>query len=313
MPEIKNMEESKPFLKFEDIPVSTKTFIITTNIGLDIKEMFENLPVTDYVTVPKRRGRKKKVQSVDPNRNLLEGSIITLELCGNLRGTRLGKKRNKTEFFRNALTIVMFIEGKMLNFKVSANGKFQMTGCKYDKQAEKCIKYMWKYIRKYCTNYKFQKEEDEKNQYFQALFIPAMRNIDFNLGFVLDRAKLDEYFNTNTNYYSLLETSIGYTGVNIKFPVTRSITELRITELISVGKKWYKPRLVSYKKYLSNLNHKERIKKLNKELDITFLVFHSGKTICSGLCSEFARDSYYEFCNIIQQNKAKFEEKLTVE
>ena len=47
-----------------------------------------------------------------------------------------------------------------------------------------------------------------------------MRNIDFGLNFYVDREKLDEYFNTCTDYHSLLETSFGYTGVNIKIPIS---------------------------------------------------------------------------------------------
>ena len=31
----------------------------------------------------------------------------------------------------------------------------------------------------------------------------------------------------------------------------------------------------------------------------TFLVFHSGKIIQSGLSADFMRDDYYEFCDII--------------
>ena len=67
------------FSNFDDIKVSTKTFIVMTNISLNIDNLFKFLPITDYILVPKRRGRKKKNEPDDPNKNLLSGSIITLE------------------------------------------------------------------------------------------------------------------------------------------------------------------------------------------------------------------------------------------
>lgn len=49
------------FPKFEDIQVSTKTFISMTNLTIDLRKLFDFLPVTDYIVIPKRRGRKKNV------------------------------------------------------------------------------------------------------------------------------------------------------------------------------------------------------------------------------------------------------------
>lgn len=297
------------FPRFEDIPVSTKTFIVVTNISIDIQKLFDFLPVTDYILIPKRRGRKKKNAVLDPNKNISDGSIITLDMANNVRGVSLKKKKKRdgktTDYFRNSVTVVMVLEGKKINFKISRNGKFQMTGCKFDRHSEECIKYIWSYIKDNREVYTIPDGED-----FRALFIPAMRNIDFSLGFTLDRERLDEYFNTNTEYYSLLETSIGYTGVNIKIPVKKSIEEMKIKELVYSGDNWSKPSLVRYTVYLDTLKPKERQKKIEKERYNTFLVFHSGKTIQSSLCEEFARDVYYEFLDIIQNNYKEFEEKL---
>jgi TATA-box binding protein (TBP) (component of TFIID and TFIIIB) len=296
---------------FEDVPVSTKTFIVTTNLTLDIKKLHEFLPITEYMFVPKKRGRKKKNNLQDPNRNIPDGSIITLDLANKIRGVILKKKKKKDgkesiEFFRNSMTVVMIVSGKKINFKISRNGKFQMTGCKEDKHAEDCLKYIWEYIKDSEDIYTLPEKQN-----FKAIFIPAMRNIDFSLGFVLDREKLDEFFNTKTEYYSLLETSIGYTGVNIKIPVTKSITDLKLKEITYKDKKWCKPKKVPYQVYLDQLKPKEQQKKLDQERFNTFLVFHSGKTICSSMCEEFSRDVYYEFLEIIKNNYLEFQERLS--
>jgi TATA-box binding protein (TBP) (component of TFIID and TFIIIB) len=297
------------FKKFEDIPVSTKTFIVMTNISIDIQTLFNFLPITEYTIIQKKRGRKKKTVQVNPNKNIPNGSIITLDLANNIRGVLTKKKKKKegksTDYFRNSITVVMIIDEKKINFKISRNGKFQMTGCKYNEHAEKCIKYIWEYIKDCPSIYNIA-----ANQPFKAIFIPAMRNIDFNMGFSLDREKLDEYFNTNTEYYSLLETSIGYTGVNIKIPVKIPITELRIKQLIYEKDDWKPETYIPYEEYLNTLKPKDRQKKIDKERYNTFLVFHSGKVIMSSMCEEFAVDTYYEFVDIIKNNYKRFREIL---
>lgn len=308
-------KERKPlvFPKFDDIPVSTKTFIVMTNISIDIRRLFEYLPITPYVVIPKKRGRKKKCVAPDPNKGLANGSIITLDLANEIRGVCLKKKKKrsgkKSDFFRNSITVVMIIDDKRINFKITRNGKFQMTGCKFDEHAEKCVEYIWKYI----------KDTDiytiKNNEQFTATFIPAMRNIDFSLGFLLNREALDNYINTemiDLGYTSLLETNIGYTGVNIKVPVTKPITDLVLKRLVYNNKlnEWGNPTTVPYQTYLDTLKPKEQEKKLNKERFITFLVFYSGKCIMSSICAEFSRDTYNDFIEMIQDNRDLFEETL---
>ena len=299
------MSKLPEFQKFEDIQVSTKTFIVMTNLTLDIKKLFDFLPITEYIIIPKKRGRKKKTITSDPNKNIKNGSIITLDMANEIRGVCLKKKKKKKNYFRNSITVVMVLSDKKINFKISRNGKFQMTGCKKDTHAEDCVKYIWEYIKDSEDIYTLPEGEN-----FKALFIPAMRNIDFSLGFILDREKLDKYFNTNTDYHSLLETSIGYTGVNIKIPVEKPISTLQIKQLSYKGDKWLKPKYVSYETYLDTLKPKEKQKKIDKERYNTFLVFHSGKVIMSSMCEDFAKDTYYEFLDIIKNNFKKFEEKL---
>lgn len=324
--------------KFEDNKVSTKTIIAVTNIVINMDKLTNHLPITEYIVVPKKRGRKSKNPLPDPNRNIQEGSIITIKPGGGqpIRGVCLKKKPKKTkrDFFRNSVTIVMHDGTKLINFKISRNGVFQITGCKFDSQAAKCVKYIWEYIKDARDIYTKPKGEP-----FSAIFIPAMRNIDFSLGFLIDREKLDEFFNTCTNYYSLLETSISYTGVNIKIPVTIPITDLMLDRLIYEQSNYDEPEImydsdsdtdsedeilplkpivgewkmvdkVPYQTYLDKLKPKDQQKKIDKDRFNTFLVFHSGKVIMSSMCADFSRDTYYEFIKIIEENKELFKEKL---
>jgi TATA-box binding protein (TBP) (component of TFIID and TFIIIB) len=301
------------FPEFDDIKVSTKTFIVMTNLQLNIKNLFENLPITDYIVIPKRRGRKKKNEKIDPN-NIQTGSIITLEYEDRLRGVDLKKKKEKNKngkkdnFFRNSVTVVMMIDNKKVNFKASKNGKFQMTGCKYDDHAKKCIQFIWEYIKGNNTIYTLPEDKS-----LEVLFVPAMRNIDFGLGFLVDREKLDAYFNLYTEYNSLLETSFGYTGVNIKLPIVKPISSLTIKKIVYKDNDWDEETFVTYRQYLDMLNPKEQEKKLKQQRYTTFLVFHSGKVILSGLSYEFCKPVYYEFLDIIRACYDDIEERLDID
>jgi len=299
------------FPEFDDIKVSTKTFISMTNLTLDLGKLFHFLPVTDYIVVPKRRGRKKKVEKVDPNIGILPGSIITLKFEDQLRGVDLKKKKaqirkKRDKWFRNSFTVVIIMEDKAINFKVCQNGMFQITGCKTDEHAENCVKYIWEYIKDATDLYTFSRGDN-----LETLLIPAMRNIDFGLGFLVDREKLAMYMSVQTEFHSLLETSFGYTGVNIKIPVSEDISTLEVKK-ITYEDGW-KEKIVSYTDYLSLLPEKDRLKKLNKERYNTFLVFHSGKIIMSSINSKFARDTYYYFLEIIRTCYDKIEERLDVD
>ena len=137
-------------LEFKDIEISTKTIIGVSNVELDIEGIYNKVPTSEYIVIPRRRGRRKKEPEVDPNEQLPIGSIITLKLAGQCKGVDL-KQKKKTEsrrkYFRNSLTVVMKIDdGKLINFKLSKNGKFQITGSKNDDHAKECIKFFWNMV-----------------------------------------------------------------------------------------------------------------------------------------------------------------------
>ena len=66
-----------------------------SNVDLDIEQIFNKLPITPYVVVQRRRGRKKKEQDPDPNKDIAIGSIITAKLAGLVKGVDLKQKRKR--------------------------------------------------------------------------------------------------------------------------------------------------------------------------------------------------------------------------
>jgi len=302
---VTNIED--PNINFKDIQVSTKTFTAMTNLQINIKELFDYLPVTPYVVIPKKRGRKKKGEQIVTNQGVKWGSIITLKCEGKLRGVELKPQKNKQgrkqKWFRNSITIIIILD-KPINFKVCRNGTFQMTGCKNSDHALECIKVTWNLIKDRKELYSFHTDN-----YLKCLFIPSMRNIDFSVGFLIDREKLNNFMAKQKQFHCLLETSFGYTGVNIKIPLDKDIQNMKIVKMDYIDNEWIKSDGI-YKDYLDIISEKDRKQKLECQRYNTFLVFHSGKIIMSGLTSEFMEEIFYFFIKTIINSRESIEEKL---
>lgn len=299
------------FPKFEAANLSTRTFIVITNLNLD-PVFYKVFPTIKYIIVPKKRGRRKKVDTVDPNADIPDGSIITIrppneKVIGvDLKsvGRDGGEERG---FFGNSVTFVMFVGGKKINFKVALNGKFQMTGAKSLEQAEKCVNFFWNYVRD-------EQVYTLRGEYFEAYFRPVMCNIGFQLGFMINREKLNRYFIDNFPFYpSLWENSLGSAGANIKIPIANpdgvQVKKIRWVEGKRMGSH------ISYGKLKERFPDDKKKKKGDSSEEVkytTFLVFHRGKVNMSSMDLSIMSEPYYRFLQIIKSCREEIEEKLTL-
>lgn len=296
--------------KFDEIEVSTKTFTADTNIRIDLAKLFNMIEVIPYEVQPKKRGRKKKGEIPEPKPEIPHGSIVTVKFEDKMKGVELKpkskKKGAKKSWFRNAITIVIMLD-KPINFKVCTNGTFQMTGCVKDEHPEMCIKTIWNLVNKDPSSYVFTRLPSN----FEVLIVPSMRNIDFDLGFNVDRDKLRKYLTKGEQHlHCLLETSFGYTGINIKIPLDMPRDNMKVKKLTCCQNGIWNTIDTNYLEYLSVLEEKKREEKENEIRYNTFLVFHSGKVIFSGLTADFMRNTYYSFTNLIEKAIDQIEEKL---
>lgn len=301
------------FTKFDDIKISTQTIIGISNLTINTEKLFNKFQIVPYKIIEKRRGRKKKSEVEQVQETLDDGSIITVKFGDTIRGVDTKQYKKQGKYFRNALTIVMFMDKKLINFKISKNGKFQFTGCKDVRHAIKCIQYMWEQINtgEYKINVKldcnqsmYEFQDDSKQ--FTIRFLTVMANIDFNIGFPINREKLDIFVNSNTEYNSLLETSFGYTGVNIKIKVIDDI-DFSINCMTYDDKKseWVVNQILYSEFVTLNTEYKKYKDKLRCN---TFLVFHSGNIIMSGFNPDYMRECYLKFRSLLVKNRKHIEE-----
>ena len=97
--------------------------------------------------------------------------------------------------------------------------------------------------------------------------------------------------------------------MNIKFPMKKTIShDLPYLELNDNGS-WYET-YKTYDDYLEFLKPAELKKELGKKRYNSFLVFHSGNVIMSGLGKTYMKDHFDIFVKIIKDAKHRIEEKL---
>jgi hypothetical protein len=306
----KEIEECIP--EFSKIKISTETIIAVSTLVFDLNNLYTYLPVVEYVVVKRKRGRKKKVEVIDPNVDIPLGSIISVQNKTNVRGAVLKKKKESKTYFLNSITVIVTLEdGKMINVKISKNGKWQITGCKCNSHFINCIRYIYGNI-KLAEGYTGEKICTLKNLETKPrmIFNIVMKNIDFKVGFSIQRDALDTFMSVNTEFTSHYEGSIT-TGVNIKIRSEHPYEE-NLIQLVIDDDGTPNITSVPYEEYLKFLDEKELKKEAKKVKFHTFLVFCSGSIIQSGSGPDMEK-VYKQFMRILLKNRSKFEEKLIEE
>ena len=289
---------------FKEIPISTRTIIVSTTATINIEEMYKNLPITEYEVIEKKRGRKKKNFVEHIQNTVADGSIISVKYQGNIRGVELKKRKKSSKYFRNAVTIIISVRNKLINLKISSNGKFQVTGCKDFDYCKDAIKYLFNIILENKDIYL-----SECGEKIKIIFNNVMTNKDFSVGFSVNRENLDKIINTDTKYNSLLETSFGYTGVNLKMKLETKLDRNFNCLELDINSGEYNQYIINYQDYLKLLTEKELVKE-NKDRHITFLIFQSGNVIMSGMNEVFMEKYYNIFFDIIDKNRSTLVDQL---
>jgi len=294
-------------IQFENLVPSTRTIINVLNINIDVAKVFDILETVPYMFPESKRGRRRKTEKQNLNKDIPNGSITSLTYRNEVKGTVKKKRVVNSKFFLNTLTIVMMVDNKLMNFKIFTakddGNKTQHPGCKDVKQAETTLLYLWDKI-KHTDAYTFTQGKN-----LSVIFHTVMTNINFNLGFNVNRRKLNECINRFSTYNSMLETNIGHAGAIIKQPITEKIVLDDLPKITVMDNGEIVRELVTFEEYMSNLTEKQRMVQINKTRKNTFLVFHSGKTIMSGMVLKYMEEPYNNFIQVIESIKNDVEEK----
>lgn len=287
-------------LTYDELTVITQTIIVSTNLLIDNQKLFNAIECAPITLPPKTKIAAYPIES------LADGDIVFVEFKGDYKGIPFKHKR-KEDHMLNCITFIMKLtvgEPKYYNIKISNRGNIQVTGCKTDEPAKLALQHLWGIIRPLTDAWSMEAGVSAVTAYM----MPVMCNVRIILPFEIDRQTLHSLVLTETNYISLLETSAGYVGVNIKIGSdAEPIQRMAIKKLCFAGSRLIQSEVL-YEEYLNTLGARIRQKKLDKQHLNTFLTFHSGKIIMSG-CASLAnrRHSYDLFIQMIEKFRARIE------
>lgn len=259
--------------EINDTLISTRTIIAKIPLQFKTEEIYENLPVNT------------KIKGYDCE-------ILLLYYKDKVKGDWTLKKSNSS--FRNAVNVIINSSDKLINIKMSKNGNLQITGCKEEINVYKAVEYLIMLIKSHCPHI-----VEKWISPIDILFKTVMTNIVFSIGYAIDKKKLNKLLKEDKTFYNLFETSFGYTGMNIKLELDKTDFNYGSTNSFfnESENKW-----MHSKKLIQNTFDKPKYN--------TFLVFHSGKIIMSGICEENMRKDYKLFRNYLEKNKDKIIETI---
>jgi hypothetical protein len=218
----------------------------------------------------------------------------------------------KISHFLNQLTIVLSIGKQPLLNIMLFKDNMKIAGCKDEDDAAEALLVLWQdYIFPMRLGDAqipriWSLKDNETTPEFA--FEVVMRNVDFKLGFPIEKVNLNMLMNDaeySTYVFMSQYESTGQTNVNIKMFCEKPKDFLHDVLIIPMHN--YPPY---FKKSLGTPRYKPS-KKKEKKPYITFIVFSSSEIILSGRYDECMKRAYEFFIKTVFEHRDEIEEKIT--
>ena len=316
-------------MAFADIPVSTQTYTVRSNIRhIALHRFYDELEPMDPDS-----------SSGDVNRPggaREEAAIICIKYQQHKKGCdpekdlktkrkRAASKESPKRNFLNCITLIIQIE-KRINIKIFKNGVFQLTGCKGIDNVRRCLKLILTELSKANERVLSQPSSDAEQPLIEAgqgsssvcfqleegfddfvIYIKsAMRNIDFNLGFKVNRALLAKRLACiyEDDDYVIIPDAIGNKmDVKVKLRITREELEhLPVTKITNPTHSEPNEEEILYKKCLHIIEpDKKKLETKLKDKFVSISVFQNGKVLLSAMDASIQQKYYEWFTNLISE------------
>jgi hypothetical protein len=225
--------------------VSTQTFVIKSSLAsINLETIYNSITLTDHII-----GAKYKASTI---------GVVNVS-----------KRKQGPRSFLNCLTLTL-LDDKRLNAKIFRNGSIQLTGCREDRHADFCADIIYSLVSENTGAFEFKTGETEIIYYPMSV----MENINFSLGFRLDREKLGSII-ANSSEYFIPPLTTGYMGVKIKIPIEDPGSTIKIPRVVwKTGER----TIMKYNEYFADDK-----KKLSKKFLTSVNIFQNGKVLISGV------------------------------
>ena len=308
---------------------STKTIISFTNIFVNMENFFNYIPIRD-IAIERKNNRKKKIENVfsidDKQEEIPSGSIVCVKWRNKERGTIIKtasivrssnvKKQKRDKYFLNSITTIMYFNNdkykdKLINLKITNTGRIQMTGCKDDDLTVTCIRTLintmntvkeWTGVDLYEINTSLSSMVVNTNDIVIILYT-VMKNKNINIGFKINREKLDQLINKKyQDYISIFDGTTSGAGVNIKTKINKWEENLPMYTIDTNEN--MKTSFVNTEKVIKVFT---KSNKHNTNKYHTFLCFKSGSCIHSGRGDDMI-EALDKFVKILYENRSEVED-----
>jgi hypothetical protein len=308
---------------------STKTIISFTNIFVNMENFFNYIPIRD-IAIERKNNRKKKIENVfsidDKQEEIPSGSIVCVKWRNKERGTIIKtasivrssnvKKKKRDKYFLNSITTIMYFNNdkykdKLINLKITNTGRIQMTGCKDDDLTVSCIRTLintmntvkdWTGVDLYEINTSLSSMVVNTNDIVIILYT-VMKNKNINIGFKINREKLDQLINEKyQDYISIFDGTTSGAGVNIKTKINKWEENLPMFTIDTNEN--MKTSFVNTEKVIKVFT---KSNKHNMNKYHTFLCFKSGSCIHSGRGDDM-NEALDKFVKILYENRSEVED-----
>lgn len=273
--------------------------------GIDSRKSKKRWCTPNCRKIQQRGDKEVNVNTVIEERYLIDPDLDIHEIrffCTECERYYKIKELKKIANFLNQVTIIISVGDIILNIMMFKTC-FKIAGCKNDKDAYESIAILWEdYISKIQRGWRMRKKFLYEEPRF--MFRLVMRNVDFELGFFIDRQALNRLMNSSKYidkvHMSQCETT-GHPNVNIKMHTEEPEGYIHYClEFPQNGK----VRFVGFDK---NIYKREKPKKPKYA---TFIVFSSSQTILTGRYEESMKNLYIFFVNEVMKYRKDIEEHI---
>jgi hypothetical protein len=200
---------------------------------------------------------------------------------------------------------------KLINLKITNTGRIQMTGCKDDDLTVSCIRTLintmntvkdWTGVDLYEINTSLSSMVVNTNDIVIILYT-VMKNKNINIGFKINREKLDQLINEKyQDYISIFDGTTSGAGVNIKTKINKWEENLPMFTIDTNEN--MKTSFVNTEKVIKVFT---KSNKHNMNKYHTFLCFKSGSCIHSGRGDDM-NEALDKFVKILYENRSEVED-----
>ena len=282
--------------RLKDLKISTRTVIATIkNCKFDISNIFEFFPMESRLN--------PDIQLI-----FMYNNTNTKGICP---PHKLNKKKKNS--FRNSLNLIISYKNNTYNIKISRLGKLHITGAKQVEDTSTVIKFILETFITMNDSNRDACVQFENDDVIITLDV-IMTNFIFDCHFKIDKEKLNKILNNTQNkFINLFLCSFGYTGLNMKKPLAFDTLKDKVYSQVYTLHDFR-----NAKSFVSNTDIWKETKEertcfgKKKHSFNTWLVFHSGKVIVSGIEEKVMEEDFLEFREFIMKHRSLIEEKIDV-